>query len=143
MDAHSSTLLLDLRKVNAVVSARLGLVVVGEGVEARRFRSFFRQNVVRHADNRRRVQATAQFGEDRRIRTQSALNGLPEDVAEVLFIFRIRLVANARRRAKAPEAFDIRHDHLECGRIALEALRGFRDTASDGHQGLCAKYPAM
>ena len=90
-----STLRLDLLKVNPVVSARLSFVVVGECVEARCFRSFIRQNVVRHADNRRRVQSAAQFGEDGRVRTQPALNGLPEDVAEVLFIFRVGLVADA------------------------------------------------
>src|SRR5260370_5767931 len=106
VDARPSPLRLDLLKVSPVVPARLGLVVVGERVEARCFRSLFRENVVRHADNRRRVQAAAHFAEDRRIRPQPPLNGLTEHKAKVLLIFRIRLVANARRRVKAPEAFD-------------------------------------
>jgi hypothetical protein len=46
--------------------------------------------------------------EDGRVRPQPAPHGLPEDVAEVLFVFRVRLVADARRRAEAPEALDQR-----------------------------------
>src|ERR1700682_4845761 len=105
MNTGPSTAFFDLLEVTPVVSVGLGLVVVRDCVEARCLCTFPCDNV-RHADNRRRVEPSTKFGEDRRVGTQPAPHRLPEDMTEVLFVFSIGSVADARFRAEAPEALN-------------------------------------
>src|SRR5579863_2554831 len=72
----AATLFFYLRKVGALVPVGLGIVVVGDSIEPRRFRPFPRDEDVCYADDRRRIYPPAQFGEHRTIRAESPSNCL-------------------------------------------------------------------
>ena len=78
------------------------VVEPGDGVEARAFGGTAGDDDIGHADDGRGVHAAAEFGENRPIGAESALDGCGQGRAEVFFVFGVRAVANALARIKIP-----------------------------------------
>src|SRR5579859_7854139 len=93
MKAHASALFLHLFEVNVVVFRRFVKIVVRERSDAWNLLPFTRTNIVRHANNRRRIQSATKFGEYWRICAQSSSNGLAKEVPKVLLVFPVGAIA--------------------------------------------------
>src|ERR1700687_5802584 len=89
-------------EVGALVPVGLRIVLVRDSVEPRYICGLASDDIVRHADDRGGVHASAQFGKDWVVRTESALHRFCEDETEVLFIFRVGLVMDSPVRIEIP-----------------------------------------
>src|SRR5207302_11336900 len=70
------------------------VVVPGDRVEARSFGGAATNEDVSHADERGRVHATAEFCQDRPIRTESVPDSLRQRAAKMLFVFGVGALAD-------------------------------------------------
>ena len=99
----------------------VGVVEPRDGIEARAFGGAAGDDGIGHADDGRGVHAAAEFGEDRAVGAEAALDGCGEDGAEVLFVFGVGAVADAFAWIKIP----IFADDVLSG--SEEHERGWRD----------------
>src|SRR5713226_4734980 len=102
MAAGAAALLFHLGEVGALVPVGFGVVVVGEGVEARGLGGTAGDDRVRHAHDGGGVHATAQLRKDGAVRAEPAANGFTEDGAEALFVFGVGTVADSFVWIKIP-----------------------------------------
>src|SRR6185437_11187061 len=102
MKAHASAFFLHLFEVNVVVFRRLVNIVVRERFDAWNLLPFARTNIVRHADNRRRIQSATKFGEYWGIGAQSSSDGLAKEVPKVLLVLRVGGIAYLPPCARSP-----------------------------------------
>src|ERR1700756_1203016 len=102
MGARAAALFFDSSEVGALVPVGFGIIIVGDGVEARRIGGSPGDDIVGHGYNRRGVYAAAEFSEDGAVRAQPAADGLAEDAAEVFFEFGVGSVADFLVRIKIP-----------------------------------------
>src|SRR5580658_7680691 len=94
MVADSSPQVLNLREEDPIVAVRLRLVVVGQRIKPRMGLRFRRDDVIGHANNRRRIDSAAQLRQNRRVGTQSASYGLTEDEKKMSFVIGVPLVSD-------------------------------------------------
>jgi hypothetical protein len=100
--AHASTLFLDEREIRSLVPIGFVIVIVGNGVEAWRFRFPIRHKRICHADNRGGVQAATEFGEHWGGDAEPPPDRAGEQMAEMLFIVAIGAIVDAMRRIELP-----------------------------------------
>ena len=86
MPASPAALLFNLCEVGPLVPVGFGVVVIGDGIESRRFCLATSDDAIRYADNRGRISATAQLSEDGAVGTEMTLNRLEKNGAEMLFV---------------------------------------------------------
>src|ERR1700686_4828255 len=79
----ASALFFNFCEIGALIPVGFGVVVVGDGVEARSLGDSTRDDGIGHTDDGGRVPAAAQFSQDGAIRAEAALDGLGEYGAEV------------------------------------------------------------
>ena len=72
----------------------VGIIEPGDGIQAWAFAVAVGYDIVCYANNRRGVHAAAEFGENRAIRTKSALDSFGEKGAELLFVFGVFVIAD-------------------------------------------------
>ena len=94
MGAGAAALFFYFGEVRALVPVRFGVVVVGDGVEARGFSGPAGDDGVGHADDGGGVHAAAELGEDGTVGTEPATDGFAEDGAEVFFVFGVAAVTD-------------------------------------------------
>ena len=100
--AGAAALFFNFGEIGALVPVGFGVVVVGDGIEARSFGGAAGDDGIGHADDGRGVPATAELGENGSIGTKFALDGFCEDGAEVLFVFGIGAVTDFLARDRNP-----------------------------------------
>src|SRR5713101_1750755 len=106
MAAGAAALFFDLGEVRTLIPVGLGVVKVGDGIEARGFGGAAGNNGVRHADDGRRIHAATQLGEDGAVRAEPAAHGFTEDGSEMLFVFPIGPVTDSLVRIEIPVLSD-------------------------------------
>ena len=94
MPTGSAAFFFDFGEIGALVPVRFGVVVVGNGVEARCLSGAASNDSVGHTDDGGGVPAATQLREDGAIGTEFAPDGCCEDAAEVLFVFGVRSVTD-------------------------------------------------
>src|SRR5260370_15704954 len=102
MPASPATFFFHFGEIGTLVPIWFGIVVVGDGVEARSFGDTAGDDAIRHTNDGGGVPATTELGEDRAIGTESSLDGFREDGAEVLFIFGVGAVTDFLPGIKIP-----------------------------------------
>src|SRR5207253_10676250 len=100
--AGNASLFFHFGEIGALVPVGLGVVVVGQGIEARSFGGASDDDGVRHANDGRGVHAPAELREDGAVGTEPAADSFAEDGAEMLFVFDVRAVANSLTRVEIP-----------------------------------------
>ena len=125
MIAGHAALFFDSGEIEAFVPIRCdligGVIVPGDGVEARSLGTSACDDGIGHADDGGRIHAAAELGEDGSIGTEPALDGFRKDGAEVLFVFSVSVVTDFLSRVKIP----ILADGVLSG--SKEHGRGWRD----------------
>src|SRR6266851_6765804 len=102
VSAGAAALFFDFAEVGALVPVGFGVVVVGDGVEARGFGGAAGDDGVRHAHDGGGVHAPAELGEDGAVRAEPAPDGFGEDAAEVLFVFGVSAVTDSLAGLEIP-----------------------------------------
>ena len=92
--AGATALFFYFGEVGALVPVGLGVVVAGDGVEARSFGGSARDDGVRHAHDGGGVHAAAKLSQDGTVGAEPAADGFAEDGAEVLFVFGVGSVTD-------------------------------------------------
>ena len=100
--AGAAALFFDFGEVGALVPVGFGVVVVGDGVEARGFGGAAGDDGVGHADDGGGVHAAAEFGEDGAVGAEPAPHGFGENGAEMLFVFGVGAVTDSFARIEIP-----------------------------------------
>ena len=80
----------------------IGVVVPGDGIEARAFGLALSHDSIGHTNNRAGVHAPTQVGEDGPIGTEFAPHRCGKHCAEVLFIFGVSAIANSLTWIEVP-----------------------------------------
>jgi hypothetical protein len=80
----------------------VGVIEPGDGVEAGTVGLALGDDYIRHANDGRRVHAAGEFGEDRTVGAEAAVDRRGQGGAEVFFVFGIVVIADALARIKIP-----------------------------------------
>src|SRR6266849_5850398 len=102
VSAGAAALFFDFAEVGALVPIGFGVVVVGDGVEARGFGGAAGDDGIRHAHDGGGVHAAAELGEDGAVGAEAAADGFGEDGSEVLLVFGVGAVADSLAGIKIP-----------------------------------------
>ena len=92
--AGATALFFNFGEIGALVPVGFGVVIVGDGIEARRVGGATGDDGIGHANDGRGVPATAELGENGSIGTKFALDGCGENGAEMFFVFGISAVTD-------------------------------------------------
>src|SRR5262249_41783632 len=102
VQAGTAAVVLNQRKVGAVVPARIVAVIIRHGIEALRTCGSGGDKHVGHAHDRGGIHTAAQFGEDRLIGIEPASDGIREDRSKILYVLEIFRIADGFAWRKVP-----------------------------------------